>query len=359
MGSAMRFEYHDKRIAGILTVIPKNCKTFDEEMENYQADRRRSQRLKIVMGYDRHHIAETGVTASDLAYFGIERLLSSGQLLKGDIGALIVVTQSPDFIMPPTSNILQGRLGLGQDVFCLDINQGCAGFLIGLMQAFSLLNQIAEDKKVVLVNADVLSPKVSKHDRNSYPLVGDAASITVVEQSMVPMEIVGEIRMDGTRYDALIIPAGGARMPSTPETAVLHEDAEGNRRALDHLFMKGGDVFNFVQTEVPPLIMEVLAREHLKKDDIDWYLFHQPNKFMVDKLAEAINVPYEKVPSNIVTHFGNASGVTIPTNICYNVGKRMKKEVFKVCLSGFGIGLTWGAMVLDMGRMSFCDIVEF
>jgi len=355
----MQFEYHDKRIAGILTVIPKNFKTFDEEMENYQADKKRSQRLKLVMGYDRHHIAEAGVTASDLAYFGIEQLLSSGQLQKEEIGALVVVTQSPDYIMPPTSNVLQGRLRLGTDVFCIDINQGCAGFLVGLMQAFSLLDQLAAGKKVVLVNADVLSPKVSKADRNSYPLVGDAASVTVVERSATPTRIVGEMRMDGTRYDALIIPAGGARMPSTPETAVLHADAEGNLRSLDHLVMKGGDVFNFVQTEVPPLIADVLAREHLTKDDIDWYLFHQPNKFMVDKLAEAIGVPYEKVPSNIVTHFGNASGVTIPTNICYNIGERMTEETFKVCLSGFGIGLTWGAMVLEMGRLAFCEIVEF
>ena len=355
----MRFEYHDKRIAGVLTVIPKNCKTFDEEMENYQADKKRSRRLKMVMGYDRHHIAEEGVTASDLACFGLERLLSSGRLAKEEIGALVFMTQSPDYLLPPTSNVLQGRLGLGTDVFCLDINQGCAGYIIGLMQAFSLLDQLDSDKKVVLVNADVLSRKVSKADRNSYPLVGDAASVTLVERSQEPATIVGEVRMDGTRYDALIIPAGGARMPSAPETAVLHADAEGNRRALDHLVMKGGDVFNFVQTEVPPLVAEVLARAQLTKDDIDWYLFHQPNKFMVDKLAEAIDVPYEKMPSNIVTQFGNASGVTIPTNICSNIGARMTEETFQCCLAGFGVGLTWGAMVLDVGPLAFCELAEF
>ena len=165
--------------------------------------------------------------------------------------------------------------------------------------------------------------------------------------------------MDGSRHDALMIPAGGFRQPSTPETAVLHEDSEGNRRSLDNLVMKGADVFNFVQTEMPPLLASLFARLGVKKEEIDWFLFHQPNKFMVEKLAQAIDVPLEKMPSNIVTYFGNASGVTIPTNICYNVGEKLLGHTYKVCLAGFGVGLTWGAMVLELGQLDFCEMVEF
>lgn len=354
----MQLAYRNKRITGVLTVIPKNCKTFDEEMKNYQADKKRSRRLKLVMGYDRHHFVEPGVCASDLAVCGVETLLHEGKLRKEEIDAIVTVTQSPDYFMPTTGAVIHGRLGLDSHVYCVDISQGCTGYLTGLMEAFSLLDQ-PQTRKVLLINVDVLSHKVSKEDRNSYPLIGDAASVTVVERTEEETRIDGEIRMDGSRHDALMIPAGGFRQPSTPETAVLHEDSEGNRRSLDNLVMKGADVFNFVQTEMPPLLASLFARLGVKKEEIDWFLFHQPNKFMVEKLAQAIDVPLEKMPSNIVTYFGNASGVTIPTNICYNVGEKLLGHTYKVCLAGFGVGLTWGAMVLELGKLDFCEMVEF
>ncbi|MBR1580566.1 MAG: ketoacyl-ACP synthase III [Selenomonadaceae bacterium] len=354
----MRFAYRNKKITGVLSVVPKNFKTFDEEMENYNADKSRTKRLKLVMGYDRHHLVEDGVTVSDMAVFGMKYLFDNGLLSKDDISALVLVTESPDYFLPPTSCVIQGRLGLSQDVFCLDINQGCAGYIVGLMEAFSLLAQ-DDMKKVVLINADILSRKISKEDRNSYPLAGDAIAITIVENADDGSLIQGEIKFDGARHEVLMIPAGGFKMPSTPETAVMHEDRDGNRRSLDNLVMKGREVFHFVQTEMPPLLNGLFDRIGIGKDEIDWYLFHQPNKFMVDKLAEELDVPYEKMPSNIVTNFGNPSGVTVPLNISFNIGKRLLNETFKVCLAGFGVGLTWGAMVLEIGNLNFNDLIEF
>ena len=354
----MIFEYRNKKITGLLTVVPKNIRTFDEEMENYKADKARTKRLKLVMGYEQHRMFDDDVCVSDLAVFGMEHLFKKRLLNKDEIDALILVTQSPDYFMPATSNVIQGRLGLPENVFCMDINQGCSGFIVGLIQAFSLLEQPTVNK-VVLINADVLSRKVSKADRNSYPLSGDAASITIVESCDEENLVQGEIRMDGSRSEMLIIPAGGFRTPSSPETAVMHEDEEGNSRSLDNLVMGGREVFYFVQTEVPKLIESLLKRTKISKEKIDWWLFHQPNKFMVDKLAEALEVPYEKMPSNIVTYFGNASGVTVPTNICYNVGDRLLNNEYKVCLAGFGVGLTWGAMILPLGNMDFCEMIEF
>ena len=354
----MKFSYKNKKITGILSVVPKNFKTFDEEMDNFHADKARTKRLKTVMGYEKHHIVEDGVTVSDLAVFGMEYLFRNNLLKPEEIDALILVTESPDYFLPPTSNIIQGRLNLSQDIFCIDINQGCAGYIVGIMQACSLLEQDAV-KKVVLINADILSRKVCKEDRNSYPLVGDAISVTVVEKSAEETFIQGEIKMNGSRADVLMIPAGGFKMPSTPETAMIREDKDGNRRSLDNLVMKGRDVFHFVQTEVPPLIDSLFERLGIEKDDIDNYLFHQPNKFMIDKLAEEMGIPYEKMPSNIVTNFGNASGVTIPLNITFNIGERLLNETLKVCLAGFGVGLTWGAIVLELSKQDFCNIIYF
>ena len=354
----MKFKYKDKKITGIVTIVPKKVITFDEEMDNYKADKKRTKRLKLVMGYEQHRVVDDGTCVSDLAIYGIQYLFDNNLLAKEDIGAIVLVTSSPDHFLPPTSTIIHGKLSLSSDVMCLDITQGCAGFIVGLQQAYALLEQL-DDKKVVLINADVLSRKACKADRNSWPLVGDAASITIIENDANSSEVFGEICFDGRGCNSLIIPAGGFRMPSTSDTAIVKEDEDGNVRSLDNLVMNGGEVFHFVQTQVPPFINGMLDEHQINKDEIDYFLFHQPNKFMVDKLAEALEVPYEKIPSNIVTYFGNASGVTIPTNICYNLGNKLISDEYKVCLSGFGVGYTWGALLVTIGKMDFCEIIEY
>tara|TARA_R110001583_G_scaffold58103_1_gene173434 strand:+ start:8936 stop:10000 length:1065 start_codon:yes stop_codon:yes gene_type:complete len=354
----MDFKFKHKRISGILTILPSREVAFEDGIENYNFSRAKSMKLKLAMGYNKRRIVEDGVCSSDLAIHGLKHLIESKFIDKDEIDALLFVSQSPDHFMPPTSNIIQGELELKQDILCLDINQGCAGYLIGLQQAFMLLDQEAI-KKVVLINADVLSPKVSQRDRNSNPLIGDAASITVVERTSDSAEIYSSIKMDGSGAKVLQIPAGGFRMPSTQDTSTMLEDANGNFRSLDNLVMQGDKVFNFVQTEVPPMIENVLEKSGTAKDKIDYYLFHQPNRFMLQKLADKIGVERDKMPSNIVENFGNASGVSIPTNISYNLGKDLESHRYNVCLSGFGVGLTWGAMVMELGNLDFNTIIEF
>ena len=246
----MNFTFRHKRITGILAVVPAREQSFVEDMKNFNFPEARSLKLKEVMGYDKHRIVEPGVCVSDLAVFGLEHLFKNDLLRPDEFDALMLMTQSPDYFMPPTSNVIQGRLNLKRDLLCLDINQGCAGFVIGLIQAFSLLEQ-ESIRKVVVINADVLSRKTSPKDRNSYPLIGDAAAITVVERDPVDSIIHANLKMDGTRNNVLMIPAGGFRLPSSPATAVLEDVGDNNFRAKDHLRMDGSAVFNFVQAEVP------------------------------------------------------------------------------------------------------------
>jgi 3-oxoacyl-[acyl-carrier-protein] synthase III len=354
----MNFVFHGKRISGLLAMAPANEGSFLEEMKNFDFPVNRSLKLKEVMGYDKHRLVQEGVCVSDLAVFGLEYLFSRGVLDPDSIDALILVTQSPDHLMPATSSIIQGRLNLKHDMFCVDINQGCAGFIVGLIEAFLLLEQPAI-RRVVLVNADVLSRKTSPRDRNSYPLVGDAASITVVERSDDDCAIHANLKMDGTRREALMIPAGGMRMPATAATAVLQDVGDKNLRAKDHLCMDGSAVFNFVQVEVPPMIETLLAAAGVSMQSVDWFLFHQPNRFMLHKLADKMSIPYAKMPSNVVEQFGNSSGVTIPMVIASNLGARMLGEQFCACLAGFGVGLTWGSMLLSLGNMNFCELIDY
>lgn len=340
-----------------MVVLPPNESYFIDEISEYNFSKAQSMKLKLVMGYDKHRISGDNECSSDLCIAGIKHLVDNKQICLEEIDALIVVTQSPDYIMPPTSSVIHGKLGMPKDIICFDINQGCAGYIMGLIQSFLLLDQPGI-KKVLLCNVDVLSKRVSKKDRNSYPLIGDGASITIVEKNPSSEPIVCKTLVDGTRYDALMIPAGGFKLPSSQETAKLVQDDKGNRRALDHLVMKGDEIFHFVQIEVPPLIMEVVEMSGHTLDDIDSFAFHQPNKFMLNKLADNLGVPREKMPSNIVENFGNASGVTIPTVIAFNYGDSLKESNKLMCLAGFGVGLTWGAMVMNIGNLNFCEIIN-
>ncbi len=354
----MNFKFHDKRISGLLAVVPANERKFLEDMKEFDFPESRSRKLMQVMGYDRHRVVTGGTCASDLAVHGLQHLFDREMLRPDDFDALILVTQSPDHFIPPTSSIVQGRLHLKQDMFCMDINQGCAGFVIGLIEAFLLLEQ-ESIRKVVLVNSDVISRKISQKDRNSYPLSGDAASITVVERDSEPNTIFANLKMDGTRNEALMIPAGGFRMPSTADTAVLEDVGDHNLRAKDHLKMDGSAVFNFVQVEVPPLIDDLLAYAGADKASVDHFLFHQPNRFMLEKLADKMKVPHSKMPNNIVENFGNSSGVTIPLAIAFNLGDGLLQNAYQVCLAGFGVGLTWSSMLMKLGGLSFNSIIEY
>ena len=354
----MNLKFHNKKITGILTVLPENEVNFDDEIDNYDFSRGQSMKLKLIMGYGKRRVVKEGTTISDLCVFGMNYLFDNNLLKKDDIDAIILVTQSPDHFVPATSHIIQGKLDLKQDMILLDINQACSGYPIGLNQAFMLLEQ-DEVNKVVVLNADIMSRKVSVKDRGSRPITGDAASVTIVEKNPSDNIIYGTVNVDGKNADALIIPAGGFKMPSTPKTAELETDSSGNSRALDHLVMKGDVVFNFVQKEVPPMIENLLDKAGSNKDEVDYYMFHQPNKFMLKKLADKMGVPYSKMPNNVVENFGNSSGVSIPTCITYNLGEKLLTNSFLICLAGFGAGLSWASLLMEMGNLDFCETIDY
>ena len=348
-------KFSGKRISSMLGVLPETVGFFDDEVNNYSFPPKQTMRLKKIMGYDRHRLAKETSTVSDFAVYGLNYMLENDWIKREDIGAVITVTLCPDHFVPHISNIVQDKCGLDTDIMCFDIAQGCCGFLVGLMQAFMLLEH--SDKKVVLINGDVLSHKVSKKDRNDYPLIGDGATITVLENGG-DNEIYYEMHTDGKRGKALIIPAGGFRQPSTPETGVMVDQGDGNFRSLDNIAMDGSEVFNFVQVEVPPMLEEAFKRENLTADSFDWFFFHQPNRFMLQKLAEKAGLPMEKLPMNLVENFGNPSGASIPFTAIFNCKDKLVENNYKCCLSAFGSGLAWGVVFMDIGNLDHCNLIE-
>jgi 3-oxoacyl-[acyl-carrier-protein] synthase-3 len=354
----MHLKFKNKKITGILSVLPTNEVSFADEILNYNFTEKQSIKLGKIMGYGTRRIVNNDTCVSDLCTFGLNYLFDNNYLDKNSFQALVLCTQSPDQFIPATSNIIAGNLNLTDDVICMDINQGCAGYEFGIMQAFMLLDT-GTINKVVLLNADVLSKKVSIRDRNSRPLIGDGASITIIENSPNNEIIDIFLKMDSSGALSLQIPAGGFKMPSDDKTSQLLEDQAGNFRSLNDLVMKGDEVFNFVLTKVPDLLHEMYEKLSIDKKYFDYYFFHQPNKFILEKLADKLEISYDKMPNNICEKYGNGSNNTVPLNICENLGDKALNSKYDICLGGFGVGLTWSLIKCKLDNLKFCKIINY
>lgn len=353
----MDFIFKGKKISGLLSILPSKDIYFEDELSFFNFPVDKAAKLKNTMGYNKRRIFDEGLCVSDICVQGMEYLFETGKLKKGEIDALILVTQSPDYFLPPTCNLIQGRLGLDSHVLCMDIVQGCAGYILGLIQTFLLLDQ-PYFNKIVLMNADILSRKISRYDRQISPMAGDACSITIIENSDDDTQIICNFNVDGSKGMSVHIPAGGWREPSSDDTAKLYEDKDGNRRSRNDMVEKGSDIFTMIQLNVPQMIEHIMELSGITKDEIDFFMVHQPNRFMIQKLARRIGVPREKMPNNIVENYGNSSGVTIPVNIVENLGSTLIHEKRKLLLAGFGVGLSWGSTILDVGLLDFCERME-
>ena len=344
--------FKGKKISGVLGVLPETEYLFDEETKPFADVQTR--RLKKIMGFNKRRAAKADTTTGDLCEAGLDYLIKKGEVSTEDIGAIIVVTVTPDYFIPHISNIIHGDFGFPKDVVCMDIAQGCAAHVLGIIESCMLLEHM-KDRKVLLFTGDVLCRKDPSWQLNRPSFGGDAASVTVIENAPDNKVIYADIYTDGANRDALVMPAGGYRLPRSPETAIPVDIGDGTIASKNEIWMNGSKVFNFVQKEVPPMIEEIVEYAGCSLDDIEWFLFHQPNKFMVQKLAERLKVPKEKMPSNIVENFGNSSGSCVPVNIAYNLGEKLVDNEYLCCLSGFGSGLTWAATLTKLGNMDFCE----
>lgn len=372
----MEITAFNKCITHIVSVLPKNTSFYDDEVANYNFSEKQSLALKSIMGFDRHRIAKDTQLASTFAIAGVQHLLNIGAIEKCEINALIYVTESPDYFVPMTSSLIANALNLSDDLLCYDVNSGCSGYVAGLIQAFSLL-ELQGIEKVVLVNADVLSKKTNIKDRNSYPLIGDGGAVSIVtnakshstvesksgssEGNLVESDLNNPIYIRQKLYHeyakSIIIEAGGFALPATAETARETQQPDKNIRSLENLVMKGADIFSLVMEFVPEMTEALLKQTHLRLEDIDAFLFHQPNSFMVKKLQEKLGLDEKRLPSNIVPNFGNGSSITIPLNACFNFTVDELKDK-TVMMAGFGVGLNVSALIMRLENLQHLEIIE-
>ena len=352
----MRTIFRGKKISGVLTVLPENECSFEETIESDSLSRVR--RLRRIMGFDKRRRVKSETCISDMHKFGLAYLLDQNYIEKEDIGAIVVVTLSPDYYVPTVSSILHGEFEFADDVYCVDIAQGCAGYVVGLYEAFSLLNHLPSGKKVILCTGDILNRLKENEAKTTEPTFGgDAATISIIENDLNGAHVFYNYYSDGKSGKDLIMPAGAFRYPVYSENDAYVELEDGRKGYGLGIWMDGSDVFNFIMREVPPMLEDIYEFSELTKDDVDYYFFHQPNRFILEKLADKMGIPRAKMPMKIVEEFGNSNSSTIPMAMVNGGMSKLLcgEELYRCCLAGFGSGLTWSSMILEVGKMDFCE----
>lgn len=299
-------------------------------------------RLEVKTGIFSRHIAGTDECASDLAFQAAEKLLSGMQIDRTTIDVLLFCTQSPDHYLPATACILQHRLGLPVTCAALDFNQGCSGFVYGLFLAKSLILS-GEAKRVLLLTGDTYSKFINPRDRSVRVLFGDAAAATLVTAETGAEIGAISLGTDGEGAANLIVPAGAARRPVCAATRQEITDHNGSTRSEENLFMDGQEVFEFTLRRVPAAVDATLKKAGLSREQIDWFVFHQANKFMLDQLRSRLKLPAEKIPLHFAD-LGNTVSSTIPITLHSSSGRFLEGN--RLLLVGFGVGYSWGACQL-------------
>lgn len=338
-------------ISGISTVVPKNVLNLETLSSVYgQEDVRK---IIATTGIKKVRIADEETTASDLCYQAAHHLIEQLDIEKDEIDALIFVSQTNDYSLPQTSNVLQSRLGLNENVFCLDIRLGCSGYIIGLFQASLLINGGA-CKNVLVLAGDTTSKIINPKDKSLRMVFGDAGSATFVNRGSD--DIGFKIHNKGSGFSELIIPAGGFRKPISNLTSNEITDKDGNVRSENDLYMNGAEIFNFAINNVPTLIDDLLKIAKWSKTEVDLFLFHQANNFMVEYLKRKLKIITEKVPLG-VENYGNTGPCSIPLLLSYITEKQFSSD--KVIMCGFGVGLSWAGCYTNLAKTKIFKTIDY
>lgn len=327
------------RIVAVKSFLPERVLDNEQlanELGNWSAD-------KIL---DKTGIAERRVvgedqTALDIAEGAARALLDEVEVVPD---FLIFCTQAPDYFLPTSACILQHRLGLPNSIGALDINLGCSGYVYGLALATGLIASGAA-RRVLLLTADTYTKFIHPQDRSVRTLFGDAGTASLIEAAEEEGACIGPFVFgtDGAGARDLMVEAGGARLPRDAETAVAVEDAFGNVRSAENLFMNGSAVLSFTLREVPKAFDALIEKSGVNHDDFEYVILHQANKFMLETLRKKLRLPKERVPY-FFEHVGNTVSSTIPLVLEDLLRQGRLTPGTRYALLGFGVGLSWAGV---------------
>ena len=328
-------------ISKIEYFLPDNIVT-NEQLEKEFVDWS-SDRIEEKVGVRERHVVKDNETALDLALKASEEVLKDYD--KDRIDFIVLCTQSPEYYLPTGACILQHRLGLKKDVGAFDYNLGCSGFIYGLAVAKSfILSSIATH--VLLVTSETYTKYIHPKDRSNRAIFGDGAAATILERS--EKKQIGEFVLgtDGEGYKNLIVPNGGLRNRYDMNAEEM-DNGSGAIRTKNNLYMNGPEIFNFSIRIVPKLVSEVLKKNQIRMEDLDYIIFHQANKYILEYLRKKMKIPKEKFFINLL-YTGNTVSATIPIAIKGCLDNNVIERGNTVLIVGFGVGYSWGGTIIEI-----------
>lgn len=348
-----KITYNNIGVAAVSACVPKNIKR-NVDLGYLIPDEEINKTINSI-GIEERRYADENVCSSDLCLKAAEKLIEDNSIDKSSIDALIFVSQTADYHQPATAPLLQHKLGLNTSVLSFYVNLACSGYVYGLSIAYSFASQEGINNVLLLVG-ETMSKTVSQYDKVSTPLFGDAGTATLVTKGDFGKAYFS-LSSDGSGSDVIKMPYGGYRNPSSHEGFMEHVDADGNKRTGEQFFMDGMDVFNFGMKVEPKDIKSILAFGELTVDDLDLLIYHQANKFMTDFFSKRLKISTDKTPYSL-KRFGNTSSASIPLTIVSEVKDNYPNRE-KVILSGFGAGLSWGTVLLDLRKCNISNLIEY
>ena len=327
-------------IKKIATYLPEKVVTNEEmvmDFPEWSVDK-----IADKIGVIERRVAADNETATDMAFAAAERLFEDNDIDKGEIDFVVFCTQSPDYKLPTSACLLQHRLGLRTNIGALDYNLGCSGYVYGLAIAKGLI-ACSVAKNVLLLTAETYNKYLHPRDKGNRTIFGDAATATVV--STQGFAEVGEFSLgtDGSGGDNLIVKTGMSRCPDSKNDVSFDED--GNPVSSDHLYMNGSEIFSFTQSNVPKVVKDTLAKNSIEKEDVDMFVFHPANKYMINFLRKKMKIDEEKYYVDM-SKVGNTVSNSIPLALDSAIRNGVIKKGMKVLISGFGVGYSWGGAIL-------------
>ena len=304
-----------------------------------------AQKIKDKTGINERHIAADGECVSDLAVSAARKLFDTGVITPQVVDFLLICTQSPDYFLPTTACIVQDRLSLPKDCGALDFNLGCSGFIYGLGIAKGLI-ETGQAKNVLFITAETYSKHINPGDKSVRTLFGDAAAATLISACDSQDDLIGPFRYgtDGGGAANLIVPTGGMRKPRVVN-APVSEDDSGNKRTENDLYMNGSEIFTFTLKTIPSLIHQLLQAANLDQEQVDMWVFHQANQFMLEHLRKKLGIAEDRF-AIAFSECGNTVSSTIPIAL-QNLKRLSRLHPGQIiALVGFGVGYSWGATLI-------------
>lgn len=327
-------------IKGISYYLPERVVTNEEllkEFPEWSVDK-----VAKKVGVNSRHLAAEDETAGDMAEKAARKLFEEYNVSPNDIDFVMLCTQSPDYFLPSTACILQHKLGIPTTAGAFDYNLGCSGCVYGLAMAKGLI-AAGIAKNVLVLTAETYNKYLHPSDKSNRSIFGDGAAACLV--STEGFAEIGEFSLgtDGAGAENLIVKTGAARCKQV--TGNVSEDEDGHQRYDDYLYMNGSAIFNFTLEAVPSMMKGILAKNNMTLDDVDYYVFHQANKFMLNTIRKVCVLPKDKFYVNL-EESGNTVSSTVMIGLKQCIEDGTITSDMKVMISGFGVGLSWGGTIL-------------